>query len=551
MADGSKFAGGGGPKPKVFLPGTDTPGNQAGADGKNDGAQPQSDGPSTPAAAKETAAQKLHDEYRDTTTQPAQKSEKPPVATGGTVRSDSAQSQPGKENIAMAPNGKSGTISSDVAQSPQAKAANAPLSGDKNVSSSSTKPPDTARTDVSGVSQLLPKTTLESTQAVTDNKSLPRTGSHLDSGKNPGSAAQAAEHQGPNLEQAKANTASSARSDVPLGGPGREQKDSQAPPTVTKAQENTSQQQNQNQKVTNYEPKSESKSGSIPPPVIIPTDTQLAQKNQNPASPVHQPEAAPGKPPQDLVAKPADSNVRSTELPKQTTTYGKTASEALKDLKSESARSPELAGAGTDKNSAGNGPIVHEQPNLSEATTKHGEPKSDVARGEQATTEATHKPETQEPSKEIRVDTTDSLTDRNNIVIDKNTKTQVEGTRDTAIGNRAGEAATGNRDGKQEPPGKDKTADIANKTDTHLPGNDVSSASMGASFDGRPGRVNDKAEQKAETTDRGEVFKTQDGKPVKLDLTNKETCKQVLDLINQIETNRPSVRILVKNPMAP
>lgn len=345
--------------------------------------------------------------------------------------------------------------------------------------------------------------------------------------------------------QAKTNTASSARSDVPLGGPGREQKDSQAPPPVTKAQDNSSQNQNQNQKVTSYETKQEPKSGSIPP-VIIPTDTHQTQKNQNPVSTAHQPERASVVSQKDLAAKAPDQNIRLGEMPGQHANGGKAASEAARGTNTDEPPKSPAAGELGSHNSAGReGRLVPEPNTTTDANVRGGTGKEFDVAHENTTRDALSditKSQSQIGHTEQTAVSTSRL-DSIDGVIEKHKENPLENPI-VPIGRKDGkEPIVSQSEATRDPKvdnqsGKDKNADIANKADTRLPGNEVSSASMGAGFEGRSGRVDDKSEQKAETIERGETFKMLDGKPVKLDLSDKVTCKQLLDLINMIETNK-------------
>lgn len=530
MAEGG-IAGSKPSDPRGGREGADSHGKEA-PNGKDGQAHP-SDVPPTPQQVQQGATEQFQKDVQPPIAQ------KPSVAaTEGAAPSGSAQSQPGKETIA--PTGKQSSSEVKPA-SPEVKAANSPASSsDKTVSSSSTKPPDTAKTDVSGASQVLPNTTLENPQP-TQKKTYSETGSHLDSGKNPGSAAQAAERQGPNSEQAKANSASSARSDVPLGGPAREQKDSQAPP-IPKAQENTSQNQNQNPKLTNYENKAESKSGSIPPPVPIPTDINTAQKNQNPASAAQKPETAPIMPLQDSVPKIQDAKNLPADIPKQNSNDGKPGPEVAQGKNPDSPRSSPAADELGSNNSTGReGRLVPEPNTTTDANVRGGTGKEFDVAHENTTRDALS--DTTKSQSQIKTSNQDIVSDKlDTTLIEKNRENQQDSPV-VPIGKRDGkEPIVSQPDGTRDPKvdnqsGKDKNADIANKTDIHLPGNEASSASMGAGFEGRPGRM-DKSDPKAETIERGETFKMLDGKTVKLDLSDKATCKQLLDLANQIETNK-------------
>lgn len=335
-------------------------------------------------------------------------------------------------------------------------------------------------------------------------------------------------------QQTKTNTVPGDKPNEPIGRSGNQKIESQPPP----AQQAKPLETNYQSKPTASEAKPEPRSIPIPTPI----DVQQPQKNQNPISPVHQPESAPIASQKDLSTKPVDPKMQLGEIQKPITSDGKVASEALKDTKSESTRSPEIAGAGADKNSPGNGPIAHEQPSTKESNNPNGGTQKGFDVAQENTTMEARGDKIQSPS-QIRT--------AEDIATGRLDTTLIEKNREHPLDNMV--VPVGRTDGKEpiarqpeatrEPKvdnqsDKDKSADVVHKTETRLPGSEVASGSMGIGFDGRPGRGNDKSEQKAEAIERGEVFTTLDGKPVRLDLTNKETCKQLLDLINQIETNK-------------
>jgi len=459
--------------------------------------------------------------------------QKPPVATGGAVHSDSTQSQPGKETIA--PTGKQSSLEVKPA-SPEAKAANSPLSGDKTVSSSSTRPPDMARSDVSGASKALPNVSLENTQP-TQKKTYSETGSQLDSGKvQDTSASQMADRPGLKQSETKQNE--------PIGQSGRQNIEPHAPPAqAAKAQENTYQKDNtyQNQKITNYETKPEPKSASIPPPVIIPADIHQTQKNQNPASAAHQPETAPIKPLQDLAAKPPEQKFQTGETPGQHTNNGKAASDAAQGKNTDSPPKSPAAGELGANNSAGrDGKLVPEPHATTDANVRGGAGKEFDVAHENTTRDAlsdTTKSQSQIGHTDQTAINTSRL-DGIDAIIEKHKENPLENPI-VPIGKRDGkEPIASQPEGTRDPKvdnqsGKDKNADIANKADTRLPGNEASSGSMGAGFDVRPGRVNDKAAA-PEPVERI-ILRVEN---LAVNLADKGTVAKLLGVLEQIKTGK-------------
>lgn len=507
-------------------------------DNPNDGQQPKAD---TPATVKDTAAQQLQNEYHDTTTQPGQKSEKPSVAaTDGAAQSGSA---PGREVQTKSPASNvqevksSPTDSKPVAASPAAGA-----TADKTQASAGKSQSESPKELIASnpyaktnTDQSIQPQVQKSGEAKTVPAALPSGNDQT------GTSAQAlsrSDHNATDNQQAKTNTASSEKPPQQIGGEAREHSDSQAPPApVAKAQENS------------YQP-SKTSSDAKPeinkiPAVPIPIENQ-SQKNQNPAGAAQKPETAPGKPQQDLVAKSQEAKNLPADTQKQNTNDGKPGPEAEQHKKlDESPKSPAAGELGSNNSAGKGGKLVPEPNTTTDANVRGGTGKEFDVAHENTTREALN--DRSQPQSQIRhgeqtaVNT--SRLDGIDAIIEKSRENQQDSPV-VPIGKRDGkEPIVSQPDVARDPKvdnssGKDKDTDIANKTETRQSGNEVSSGSMGAGFDGRPGRVNDKTDQKVEAIERGEIFKTLDGKSVKLDLSDKATCKQLLDLINQIETNK-------------
>ncbi|MBX9725405.1 MAG: hypothetical protein K2X81_28670, partial [Candidatus Obscuribacterales bacterium] len=326
-----------------------------------------------------------------------------------------------------------------------------------------------------------------------------------------------------------------SQTNEPIGRTGNQKIESQPPPgQQQKPQEATY----QPGKTTNPETRPEPRSIPIP----IPIETHQAQKNQTPASAARQPETAPPVPQKDLAAKTTDAKAQLSDPLKQTTSDGKAAPEALQGKNIEPPKSSAVAGELGSSNSAGKEQIAHEPPvtkdsvnanvgtgkefdvaheaTTSEASSGKSEPHSQIGHSEQIAVNAS------------RLDGIDAI-------IEKDKDPQIDSTilpaGRKAEGGQPIKVTEGKQDSRQDKDG----AEVGQKPEPRSPGSEgTAGGSMGAGFDSRAGRSQDKVEPSADREQRGEVFKTQDGKQVRLDLTNKETCKQLLDLINQIETNK-------------
>lgn len=243
-------------------------------------------------------------------------------------------------------------------------------------------------------------------------------------------------------------------------------------------------------------------------------------------------EPAPTAEKHEQANKTVDLSLQNSEHSKSEKSAAKLATEGEQHKKlDEPPKSPAAGELGSNNSAGREGKLVPE-PNLSEATTKHGEPKSDVARGDQAVKEAPHKVETPQPSKEIRHDATENLTDKN-IFIDKSKNAQIDGAKDTSIGNRPGETPTGNRDGKQDARSdKDIGNELTTKSDQRSDArvsDVVAGGSVGINLEGRGNRT-----EKSEPAERI-ILKVEN---LAVNLADKGTVANLLGVLEQIKTGK-------------
>lgn len=331
--------------------------------------------------------------------------------------------------------------------------------------------------------------------------------------------------------QAKTNT-SADKPNEPIGRTGNQKIESQPPPgQQTKPQEATY----QTGKPTSPETRPEARSIPVPVPVEI----HQPQKNQNPASAAHQPEAAPIAPQKDLTAKLADAKVQLSEPTKLPTTDGKAASEAVQGKKSESPSSPTSAGELGQKDFAGREGKLVPEPNTTKNDGGSGGTGKEFNVAQEASTKDAPIDKT-EPRSQIKAIENEITPNKLDAIIEKNKDhNQIDST--ILPTGRKVEAETpvrvteGKQDTRQDKDGKE----VGQKLEPRPPGAEGTlGGSIGAGLDARGGRTQEKVEPSADREQRGEIFKALDGKPLRLDFASKETCKQLLDLINQIDSNK-------------
>lgn len=269
---------------------------------------------------------------------------------------------------------------------------------------------------------------------------------------------------------------------------------------------------------------------------------QSPGRNNNPS------EQAPPAGRNDSAAKDVNAKLLNSEQSKIPASDTKPAADATPKQKLEPLNPPPAAGELGQKDSAGGGRIPHEQQGLTEATSKHGNPKFDVAPGEQSVKDAPHKPDVPQPSKETRVDATDNAMPDRSIFIDKSKNSQIDGVKDSSnvVGNRQTEPPSPIRDGKQETRSDKDTKDTSNESvskSDHRVDSRVSEGSGGGSFGINLEARGNRAE-KGEPIERLSILADVKvgEKSIRLDLADRKTLEGLLNAVQQVQDNRITVK---------